>query len=126
MDLHRLILTFASVCWVSADISCNSTDRARAYVALFKHLDLSNNNSLTKNMRPVDEYNGYTWVSIDLGVTAITDVNENAQIITTQVQVETAWINKNIHWDHRNYCDIYTITTLKDGFWAPDIVVLER
>lgn len=52
---------------------CNSsTENVEAYVALFKELDLSNNN-LKKDMRPLDKYEA-TWVSINLYVTAITDV----------------------------------------------------
>ncbi|KAA0722823.1 5-hydroxytryptamine receptor 3A [Triplophysa tibetana] len=125
MNLHRLIMTFASVCWVSADHPCNSTDYARAYVALFKQLEQSNNNSLTKNMRPVDPYDGYTSVFIDLDVTTITNVNENAQSITTQVQVDTQWMNNNIQWAPYTNCNIERITTLKDWFWAPDIAILE-
>ncbi|KAA0722822.1 5-hydroxytryptamine receptor 3A [Triplophysa tibetana] len=111
--------------WVSADISCNSTHYARAYVALFKDLDQSNNNSVTKKMMPINEYYGYTWVSVYLYVTAITDVNENAQSITTQVQVDTWWRNNDIYWRPSNYCDIDRITMMKELFWAPDIVVLE-
>ncbi|KAI7813752.1 putative neuronal acetylcholine receptor subunit alpha-5-like [Triplophysa rosa] len=73
MYLHHLALTLASVWWVSAD-ECNSTEHARAYVALSKDLNLSNNNNLTKNTRPVDEYYSPIWVSVYLYVTAITDV----------------------------------------------------
>ncbi|XP_057184281.1 5-hydroxytryptamine receptor 3A-like [Triplophysa rosa] len=125
MYLHWLILSLSLVWWVSADQVCNSSEYDNAHAALFENLGLFNDKSLVKYIRPVTKNTDAIMVYILLFVTSITDVNEKAQSITTQLKIYTWWTDMRMDWDSSKYCNIYSFITRKDLFWTPNIAVQE-
>ncbi|XP_073670161.1 5-hydroxytryptamine receptor 3A-like isoform X1 [Paramisgurnus dabryanus] len=127
MFLHRLSVSLALVWWVSADedvLLCKSEDYARPYSVLFEKFGLFENNSMLKYLRALNNYINATKVYVNLLVTSITDVNEKAQSISTQVTLLTSW-DTDIWWSFSDFCGIKSFAVPKDLFWIPDIVFAE-
>ncbi|XP_065132307.1 5-hydroxytryptamine receptor 3A-like [Paramisgurnus dabryanus] len=124
MYLHWVTFSLALVCWMSAGGEyCGTDDSGSAYRGLFNFLS-SREDNLLNNTRPLTSVT-VTKVYVDLYVTSITDVNEKAQSISTQVKIFTFWKTRRQLWDPADYCDIETITVQKDLLWTPDIAIAE-
>ncbi|XP_065131906.1 5-hydroxytryptamine receptor 3A-like [Paramisgurnus dabryanus] len=124
MYLHWVTFSLALVCWMSpGGESCDTYDSASAYRELFNWLS-SREDNLLNNTRPLTS-NTVTNVYVDLFVTSITDVNEKAQSISTQVKLYTIWQTSTPMWNPADYCGIITISAQKDLFWIPDITIRE-
>ncbi|XP_065119141.1 5-hydroxytryptamine receptor 3A-like [Paramisgurnus dabryanus] len=125
MYLHLLFVCLASVCWVSADEkSCNTTEYQAAYEELHKELGLLDNSNATNQVRPLS-YDDYTVVLWDLYLSSITDVDENAQTMSTQVILSNAWYKDKVYWEPDDFCGISSISVQKELFWIPDAVFME-
>nr|XP_055036798.1 neuronal acetylcholine receptor subunit beta-3-like [Misgurnus anguillicaudatus] len=126
MYLHWVFCYLALVWCVSGDKAlCNTTDYSSIYAALLEELGVLEDNSTMKQIRPLTEGNNATEVYVSLIVTSITDVNEKAQSISTQVTLLTVWYTKDL-WNYSDFCEIDSFLAPKDLFWTPDIVVVER
>nr|XP_055036985.1 acetylcholine receptor subunit alpha-like [Misgurnus anguillicaudatus] len=128
MYLHWVFCSLALVWLVSADEQeCdldNYTKASEAYDALFNKYELNFNNSMKKQKRPITNQFA-TEVLVYLLLTSITDVNEKAQSISTQVIIKFDWYTE-MEWTTTNVGGIESFAAPKDLFWTPDIVVLER
>ncbi|XDV14081.1 hypothetical protein PO909_002297, partial [Leuciscus waleckii] len=62
---------------------------------------------------------------VDIYVTSITNVNEKAQSLSTQVKMITAWPNLKMKWNSSDFCLIDTFAAPKNMFWTPDIGIME-
>ncbi|XP_039509906.1 5-hydroxytryptamine receptor 3A-like [Pimephales promelas] len=130
MYLHWLIFSLASIWRGSA---CNSRQYAEAKIKLWKDLGLEDNSTQNERMWPL-MYN-YKYESkyadqpadihVDIYVSSITNVNEKAQSLTTQLKMITVWPNVRMMWNPANYCQIETFAAPKNMFWTPDIGILE-
>ncbi|XP_056609586.1 5-hydroxytryptamine receptor 3A-like isoform X2 [Triplophysa dalaica] len=117
MYLHWIIFSLAFG-WVSAVDNCS-------YMSLIQHLGLDGDNVQMKSMRPVYNWTTPTKAFVDLYVTSITDVNEKAQTISTQITYESGWISEFTKWNARDFCGIQMLSIEKDKMWIPDIVFTE-
>ncbi|XP_056609714.1 5-hydroxytryptamine receptor 3A-like isoform X1 [Triplophysa dalaica] len=90
-----------------------------------ENLKLTDDNFQMKSIRPVYDSKTPTDVYVDLFVTSITDVNEKAQSISTQVIFEALWNNEFIEWKQEDFCQTSKISLKKDTIWIPDIVIAE-
>ncbi|XP_057202165.1 5-hydroxytryptamine receptor 3A-like isoform X1 [Triplophysa rosa] len=117
MYLHWIIFSLAFG-WVSAAGNCS-------YKSLIEHLGLDGDNVQMKSMRPVYNWRTPTKAFVDLYVTSITDVNEKAQSISTQITYESGWVSEFTKWSERDFCGICMLSVEKDKIWIPDIVFTE-
>ncbi|XP_067284904.1 5-hydroxytryptamine receptor 3A-like [Pseudorasbora parva] len=118
MDLRWLILYLASVGWVSAAGNCS-------YRALIEHLGLDSNDIQMTSLRPVHNWTTPTTVFMNLLVTSITEVDEKAQSISTQITVILGWLNEFTAWNPDDFCGITFSSIKKDMIWTPDINIVE-
>ncbi|XP_050962639.1 5-hydroxytryptamine receptor 3A [Labeo rohita] len=77
------------------------------------------------SMRPVLKWKTPTYVFVDLLVTSITEVNEKAQSLSTQVTVIHGWVNQFTVWNPDDFCGITECSVKKDMIWTPDISITE-
>ncbi|KAK2915898.1 hypothetical protein Q8A67_000272 [Cirrhinus molitorella] len=118
MYLGWLIVYLASVGLVSAAGNCS-------YKALIEHLGLGNDDIQMTSLRPVFEWKTPTYVFLDLYVTSITEVNEKAQSLSTQVTILLGWANPFTVWNQDDFCGISLCSVKKDMIWIPDITITE-
>ncbi|XP_048042648.1 5-hydroxytryptamine receptor 3A-like [Megalobrama amblycephala] len=118
MDLRWLIFYLASVGWVSAAGNCS-------YKELIEHLGLDNSDVQMTSLRPVRNWTTPTTVFMNLLVTSITEVNEKAQSISTQITVTYGWHNEFTVWNRNDFCGIFLCSVKKDMIWTPDISIIE-
>ncbi|KAL1277613.1 hypothetical protein QQF64_024286 [Cirrhinus molitorella] len=118
MYLGWLIVYLASVGLVSAAGNCS-------YKALIEHLGLGNDDIQMTSLRPVFEWKTPTYVFLDLYVTSITEVNEKAQSLSTQVTILLGWANPFTVWNQDDFCGISLCSVKKDMIWIPDISITE-
>ncbi|XP_073801353.1 5-hydroxytryptamine receptor 3A isoform X2 [Danio rerio] len=118
MCLRWLLFALASVGCVSANANCS-------YEKLIEYLGLNDNNVKLTSLRPVDNWKNHVTVYIDLFVTSITEVNEKAQSISTQVLLAHGWGNDFTTWKPDDFCGMSACSVKKDMVWTPDIVIAE-
>ncbi|KAK7174167.1 hypothetical protein R3I93_001377 [Phoxinus phoxinus] len=112
--------------------NCSKTERAAAKKRLYERLSLNEYSQntrmwpLTFHDNPLDvPYFDPAIIFVDLYVTSITNVNEKAQSISTQVKIITGWPNSNMTWEPDQYCGITSYAAPKNMFWTPDINIME-
>ncbi|XP_077067729.1 5-hydroxytryptamine receptor 3A [Siphateles boraxobius] len=118
MDLQWLIFYLASVGCVSAAENCS-------YKALLEHLGLDKSDVQMTSLRPVHNWTTPTMVYMNLLVTSITEVDEKAQSISTQITVIIGWYSEFTMWNPDEFCGIYFSSIKKDMVWIPDINIIE-
>ncbi|XP_016424213.1 5-hydroxytryptamine receptor 3A-like [Sinocyclocheilus rhinocerous] len=112
MHLRWLIFYLASVGSASAAGNCS-------YKALIEHLGLGNNDDIQMtSLRPVFKWKTPTFVYTDLFVTSITEVDEKAQILSTQVTIVHGWFSEFTKWDPDDFCGIKFCPIKKDMVWT--------
>ncbi|XP_067221531.1 5-hydroxytryptamine receptor 3A-like [Chanodichthys erythropterus] len=104
--------------WVSAAGNCS-------YKELIEHLGLDNSDVQMTSLRPVHNWTTPTIVFMNLLVTSITEVNEKAQSISTQITVTYGWYNEFTVWNRDDFCGIFLCSVKKDMIWTPDISIIE-
>ncbi|XP_052397554.1 5-hydroxytryptamine receptor 3A-like [Carassius gibelio] len=77
------------------------------------------------SMRPVLNWKIPTLVYTDLYVTSITEVNEKAQSLSTQVTIAHGWFSEFTKWNPVDFCGIKICPVKKDMVWSPDIIITE-
>ncbi|XP_016312674.1 5-hydroxytryptamine receptor 3A [Sinocyclocheilus anshuiensis] len=118
MHLGWLIFYLASVGSASAAGNCS-------YKALLEHLGLGNDDIQMTSLRPVFKWKTPTFLFLDLFVTSITEVNEKAQSLSTQVTILHGWVNEFTVWNPDDFCGITLCSVKKDMVWTPDISITE-
>ncbi|XP_016297193.1 5-hydroxytryptamine receptor 3A-like, partial [Sinocyclocheilus anshuiensis] len=119
MYLRWLIFYLASVGSASAAGNCS-------YKALIEHLGLGNNDDIQMtSLRPVFKWKTPTFVYTDLFVTSITEVDEKAQSLSTQITIVHGWFSEFTKWDPDDFCGIKFCPIKKDMVWTPDIIITE-
>ncbi|CAM4419944.1 unnamed protein product [Leuciscus chuanchicus] len=119
--------------WVSDAEACDSTQYAEAKINLWKYLGLEDNTTQNDRMWPLMnnyKYNPYyanqpANTYVDISVSSITNVDEKAQSLTTQVKMITAWPNLKMKWNPDDFCQIKTFAAPQNMFWTPDIGIIE-
>ncbi|XP_056117895.1 5-hydroxytryptamine receptor 3A-like [Rhinichthys klamathensis goyatoka] len=133
MHLHWLIVFLVLTGQESDAENCNDTETAKAKKRLFDRLSLNENYSQNTRMWPLTfhddpldvKYFDPATIFVDIYVTSITNVNEKAQSISTQVKMITGWPNSNMTWTPGQYCGIKSYAAPKNMFWTPDICIME-
>ncbi|KTF94060.1 hypothetical protein cypCar_00021878 [Cyprinus carpio] len=97
-----------------------------SYKALIEHLGLANDDIQMTYLRPVVNWRTPTSVYTDLYVTSITEVDEKAQSLSTQVTIAHGWYSDFTKWNPDDFCGIKVCPIKKDMVWTPDIVITER
>ncbi|XP_058627707.1 5-hydroxytryptamine receptor 3A-like [Onychostoma macrolepis] len=77
------------------------------------------------SLRPVSKWKTPTLVYMDLYVTSITEVNEKAQSLSTQVTILHGWLSEFTGWNPEDFCGITSCSVKKDMVWTPDITITE-
>ncbi|XDV14100.1 hypothetical protein PO909_002315 [Leuciscus waleckii] len=114
--------------WGSDAKVCSATEKFEAKKRLFEHLKLDKKDPPNENMWPLifnKDYATPANIYVDLYVTSITNVDEKAQSLTTQVNMITAWPNSNMMWNLDEFCQIDTFAAPKNMVWTPDIGIKE-
>uniref|UniRef100_A0A9J8CSQ8 5-hydroxytryptamine receptor 3A-like n=1 Tax=Cyprinus carpio carpio TaxID=630221 RepID=A0A9J8CSQ8_CYPCA len=96
-----------------------------SYKALIEHLGLANDDIQMTYLRPVVNWRTPTSVYTDLYVTSITEVDEKAQSLSTQVTIAHGWYSDFTKWNPDDFCGIKVCPIKKDMVWTPDIVITE-
>ncbi|XP_039509908.1 5-hydroxytryptamine receptor 3A-like isoform X1 [Pimephales promelas] len=118
MDLRWLIFYLVSVGCVSAAENCS-------YQALIEYLGLDNSDVLMTSLRPVHNWTTPTTVLMNLLVTSITEVDEKAQSISTQITIIIGWFSEFTRWNPNDFCGINMSSIKKEMVWIPDINIIE-
>ncbi|TRZ03042.1 hypothetical protein DNTS_028683 [Danionella cerebrum] len=77
------------------------------------------------SLRPVDNWQNAVTIFTDLYLISITEVNEKAQSISTQITVAHGWGSDFTLWNPDDFCGMKTCTVTKDMIWTPDIMIAE-
>ncbi|XDV13899.1 hypothetical protein PO909_002206 [Leuciscus waleckii] len=77
------------------------------------------------SLRPVHNWTTPTNIYMNLLVTSITEVDEKAQSISTQITVQIGWYNEFTIWNPHDFCGINVSSIKKDMVWIPDINIIE-
>ncbi|XDV14095.1 hypothetical protein PO909_002311 [Leuciscus waleckii] len=133
MHLHWLIVFLVLMGQESDAENCSKAETAQAKKRLFDRLSLNENYSQNTRMSPLTFHDAPedviyfdpAIISVDLYVTSITNVNEKAQSISTQIKMITGWPNSNMTWKPDQYCEIKSYAAPKNLFWTPDINIME-
>lgn len=73
--------------------------------------------------RPVLNESDPVVVNFGITLQQIIDVDEKNQIISTNVWLDVAWMDQNLHWDPTDYGNITTLRIPPDKIWRPDVLM---
>ncbi|RVE70062.1 hypothetical protein OJAV_G00083490 [Oryzias javanicus] len=96
-----------------------------SYYDLLKYLNLTTPSQVLQVMRPVQNWNHTTDVSMDMVMYGILDVDEKFQTVTSHVWIETQWTNEFLTWNPSDFCGIDKLTIPKSLVWIPDVDIDE-
>ncbi|XP_063045992.1 5-hydroxytryptamine receptor 3A-like [Engraulis encrasicolus] len=97
-----------------------------SYVSLLNHLGVGPNNHTHSALRPVRNWSTPTYVTVDLYLYVIIDVNEKHQSLTTGLHMfSSGWTNELLRWDPEHFCGIYTMTIPEEYVWRPPTSIME-
>ncbi|XP_046839330.1 neuronal acetylcholine receptor subunit alpha-3-like isoform X2 [Xenia sp. Carnegie-2017] len=72
---------------------------------------------------PVEKNSKPIIVEFDLAYSQLIDLDGKNQILTSNVWVRQAWVNKKVMWDPTKYGGVENIKLSPQYFWKPDIVL---
>ncbi|KAM9394439.1 5-hydroxytryptamine receptor 3A-like isoform 2-T2 [Pholidichthys leucotaenia] len=111
-------LTLNSVFSSSAYTDCS-------YYGLLDHLNLTSSNTALQIMRPVKNWTDPTFVSVDMILLGILEVDELSQTVTNHIFIRMFWTNEFLTWNSSDFCGIENMTLPHSTLWVPDIGIDE-
>ncbi|XP_075044602.1 5-hydroxytryptamine receptor 3A-like [Mixophyes fleayi] len=88
--------------------------------SLINILDFKNS-----SIRPVKNWKNVTYISIDMTLYTVVQLDTSLQSLTTLIWFNMAWTNEFINWDPSTQCSIKQVLMTGDNFWKPDLYVYE-
>ena len=105
---------FGLLLFITLFLSCACT---KIESRLVKHL-LSDYNKL---IRPVHKRTDIIKLELDLTLHQIAEVNDKAQILTTNVVLQKLWVDKMLQWNVSEFDDIDAVRIPVNLIWDPDL-----
>ncbi|MEQ2254549.1 hypothetical protein ILYODFUR_004809 [Ilyodon furcidens] len=112
-----ILITLLPVFCSTAEVNCSQPDQPSLLAALSPAFDL-------RAIRPVEDQQTYTNISVYFTLYGILGVDEKSQLLVTYIWLYYWWRNEFISWDPEQ-CGIHSISLPKEKFWVPDIVINE-
>ncbi|XP_068096899.1 5-hydroxytryptamine receptor 3A-like isoform X2 [Hyperolius riggenbachi] len=78
-----------------------------------------------KGVRPVQNWNQATNVTIHITIFAILGVDEKNQALTTYIWCAQSWIDEFLTWDLMKFENVTKISIPTQWVWVPDITIVE-
>ncbi|CAK7298386.1 5-hydroxytryptamine receptor 3C [Vulpes lagopus] len=100
-------------------INCSGFDKYGVDPAVFQTIFNQ------KDFRPVINYSIPTQVNISFILSAILEVDEKLQLLTSFLWLKLVWNNPFISWDPEECGAISKLTVTTENLWLPDIFIVE-
>ncbi|XP_058412205.1 5-hydroxytryptamine receptor 3E isoform X1 [Diceros bicornis minor] len=78
-----------------------------------------------KAFRPATNFSIPTIVNISFTLSAILDVNEQLQLLSSFLWLEMVWDNPFIRWNSEECADVMRISVAAENLWLPSILMVE-
>ena len=75
---------------------------------------------------PVNNSRSTVIIRVLLKLTQIVDVDEKAQIMTTNIWLRHEWFDYSLQWDPKHYGGIKSFYIPADELWLPDTVLYNK
>lgn len=76
--------------------------------------------------RPVAHANESVSVTMGISIVRIVDVNEQNEILRTNMWLKLSWTDPKLTWEPSEYGGLERISVPNQMVWVPDIVLFDR
>ncbi|KAG8437648.1 hypothetical protein GDO86_008386 [Hymenochirus boettgeri] len=76
-------------------------------------------------LRPVSDWKKPTYVTLDVTMRAVLEMDEKLQTLKTLMDLEMIWGNQLLSWEPGDFCGISRVSVPESTVWIPDIFLSE-
>ncbi|XP_070568557.1 neuronal acetylcholine receptor subunit alpha-10-like [Ptychodera flava] len=115
---------FRPTTWISVFLSLHIVSFT-AVSALGSEQKLFNDlfRNYNKKVRPVKNFSRPIWVTFDMALNQIADMDERNQVLKTNIWTTETWMDEMMRWNPLEYDGIDQIRIPSSDLWMPDITL---